>query len=209
MLREVSNERRPPSLVMDEFQRVYEVDPGLAGMFKDLTDELPRVSLVFAGSKRHLMDEMTTDSQSAALFWVGRKLYLEKISLEAFVPFMVARAAGGGKHLDRTVAEMIYQVARGIPNDVQLLAFWSYEAASKVIDTDAVDRAIADAIGDQGVEFAWLFDSMSPSQQRLLRLIARGGVRRLATREVMTALEVSSPNAGDPRPPGPRTRGAD
>jgi len=195
LLRDVADRDRPVSLVMDEFQRVYEIEPGLAGVFKDLTDELAGVSLIFAGSKRHLMEEMTLDASSAALYRVGRRVYLDKIERTHFIGYLRERARAGGKHLHDEAGGRIYDHANGIPNDVQLVAFWSFENAEAEIDEAAVAAAVADAVGDQSVEFKRLFDGLAPSQQRLLKAIAEQSPKALTSGWMISHLQVASPRS--------------
>lgn len=194
MLREAMG-TRPVSLVLDEFQRVGEIDPDLPGVFKDLTDELPEVSLVFAGSKRHLMEQMSRDAHEAPLYGVGMKLYLGKIPEDLFADYLVARARAGGKEMGEDAAHEIWRLANGIPNDVQLVAFWAYEGADDRIGELDVAQALDFAVGSQAVEFQTVFDHLAPSQQRLLKAVAEGRGGRFTAAAFLADLGLSSPNA--------------
>jgi len=54
--------KRPAALVLDEFQAVPELGPHLPSLLKALADEHPQVSLVLAGSRRHLMEELVLNT---------------------------------------------------------------------------------------------------------------------------------------------------
>ncbi|MBO0706175.1 MAG: hypothetical protein J2P39_12695, partial [Candidatus Dormibacteraeota bacterium] len=194
MLREAMGSR-PVSLVLDEFQRVGEIDPDLPGVFKDLTDELPEVSLVFAGSKRHLMEQMSRDAHEAPLYGVGMKLYLAKIPEDVFAAYLTERARAGGKEMGEDAARETWRLANGIPNDVQLVAFWAYEGSGDSIDEVDVAAALEFAVGSQAVEFQTVFDHLAPSQQRLLKAVAEGRGSRLTAASFLADLGLSSPNA--------------
>ena len=181
----------PVSLVIDEFQKAYEIDPLIADIFKDLVDDLPGVSLVFAGSKRHIMEVMVSSPEHGALYNVGAKLYLGKISEADFIPYLTGRAASAGKHLSAAAASRIYQAAAGIPNDVQLLAFWAFALSAGEITEELVDAAVAYAVDDQREEFTLVFDRLSLVQQRLLKLLAQGPVRAVTGRAVQAVVGVS------------------
>jgi uncharacterized protein (DUF1778 family) len=186
----------PVSLILDEFQKAYEISPLLADVFKDLVDEMPRVSLVFAGSKRHLMEAMVSDPERGALYNVGSKMYLGKIALEDFVAYLERQAAVGGKAMAGGVAARIYQAAAGIPNDVQLLAFWSFESApGSSIDDAAVEHAVRAAVGDQREEFEEVFGKLSLTQQRLLKHIAANHTTAVTGSVVQAAIGVSHTSA--------------
>jgi hypothetical protein len=195
MLSGLARPSRPVSLVMDEFQKVREIDPDLPSVFKDLADELPEVSLIFAGSKRHLMEEMSRSSRSAPLYGVGLKLYLPRIPRPDFVAYLVTRSATAGKVLPEELAATIYDFANGIPNDVQLLAFWTFEHAGCSVDDAAMAEGLVTAVGSQAVEYQATFDRLAPSQQRLLKLIAGGDGHNLISSRVLRHLEVSSTTA--------------
>lgn len=195
MLSGISRPKRPVSLVMDEFQKVREIDPDLPSVFKDLADELPEVSLIFAGSKRHLMEEMSRSSKSAPLYGVGLKVYLPRIPRADFVTFLMARSASGDKAMPEDLAGSIFDFANGIPNDVQMLAFWTFEHAGSIVDDAALAEGLVTAVGSQAVEYQATFDRLAPSQQRLLKLIAGGDGQNLISGRVLQQLEVSSTTA--------------
>ncbi len=200
LLDSAGDAHHPVSMVLDEFQKAYEISPSIPDLMKDLVDELPRVSLVFAGSKRHLMEAMTADPERGALYNVGDKLYLAEIPLAEFVEYLVERAGAGGKHLSGEVAAGIYETALGVPNDVQLLAFWAYELAGATIDQEALGRAIRAAVAGRKAEFEAIFEALSLSQQRLLKLIARQPLAHFSAAEVQQELGVShtaARNAGE------------
>jgi len=194
-LGEAGDAKHPVSLILDEFQKAYEISPEIADVMKDLTDELPRVSLVFAGSKRHLMEAMVSDPEHGALYNVGAKLYLERIPKVEFVSYLQKRAEGAGKALRVEVAERMFDRAAGVPNDVQLLAFWAFEHAGSEIDDAALQAAVVSAVADQKEEFEAVFGGLGLSQQMLLKLIAREPVAHLTGAEVQAELRVSHNSA--------------
>lgn len=194
MLIQLGARGHPVSLVIDEFQRVAEVDEGLPGVFKTLVDELERVSLVFAGSKRHLMEELST-GPGAPLLKVGTRISLAPIPQGLMTSFLAERSAAGKKDLDPDVAATIYQVARGIPNDVQQLAFWAFEEPGRRITKPTVERALDRVVSLQAEDFAEAYDKLAPSQQRLLEVLSRGPVVDVYSRQMMQLVDVANANA--------------
>lgn len=194
MLVRLGARSHPVSLVIDEFQRVAEIDDGLAGVFKTLVDELERVSLVFAGSKRHLMEELSS-GPGAPLLRVGTRISLAPIPQDLMTRFLVERTAAGKKDLDLDVAVTIYRLARGIPNDVQQLAFWAFEEPGRRITGAGVERALDRVVSLQAEDFAEGFDQLAPSQQRLLEVLARGPVLDVYSRQMLQLVDVANANA--------------
>jgi uncharacterized protein len=187
----------PVSLVIDEFQKAYEISPLIADIFKGLVDDLPGVSLVFAGSKRHVMEAMVNDPDSGALYNVGAKMYLGKVARDHFVPFLRERAAAAGKPMQEAAAQRIYDAAAGVPNDVQLIAFWAFALSATRIDETMVDVAVDAAVNDQREEFTTVFDRLTLVQQRLLKLLATGPVTAVTGRAAQATLQTSHRGALD------------
>lgn len=191
LLGELGDEAHPVSLVIDEYQRAYEIAPAIPAMTKDLIDELPRVSLILAGSKRHLMEEITRDPDSSPLYHVGAKLYLARIPRADFAAYLAERAEASGKRLAAEVAELVYDLANGIPNDVQLLAYWGWDRAGPRIAEDDVLEALHQAVADQKQEYETIFDRLATTQQLLLKLLAIEPLENLTARAVTERLGVT------------------
>jgi hypothetical protein len=132
----------PVALVIDEFQRAYELDDAVPGAIKRLCDEMPAVSLVLSGSRRHLMERIS--GHRAPLARVGTRIALPKVPRAEMCDFLVRRAAAGGKMLALDVAERIHDRAAGVPNEVQQLASQAYDQApgNRIRGRD-VDEALA------------------------------------------------------------------
>lgn len=184
---------QPVSLVIDEFQRSAEIDPGLPGIFKAMVDELEEVSLVFAGSRRHLMEELTL-GPGAPLLGVGQRLNLEPIPKTEMVPFLIERAQAGGKRLSEEVAAYVYGLAHGIPNHVQQIAFWAFAETGRTIGKPAADRAVESILAVSGVDFSESLERLAPAQQRLLRALAREPAKDPYSRRFSGQLEVANPS---------------
>jgi len=83
--------KRPAALVLDEFQAVPELGPHLPSLLKALADEHPQVSLVLAGSRRHLMEELVLNT-GAPLYNMAERIALGPIDPPTMEAFLVARA---------------------------------------------------------------------------------------------------------------------
>src|SRR5207237_1173577 len=92
---------------------------------------------------------------------------------DAMVRFLTQRAAGAGKPMSDGVAESLFDVAHGVPNTVQLFAFWAYQEADRRIDDQAVARGIALAVDAVAPELAVTFSELSSVQQRIVLVLAR------------------------------------
>ena len=62
---------RRVALVLDEFQEVVEIDPGLIKLMRSVFQEQPEVAHVYLGSKRHMMRRIFNDENEP--FWRSAK----------------------------------------------------------------------------------------------------------------------------------------
>ena len=185
---------RHTSLVLDEFQRVVEIDAGLGGVFKSIADELRETSLVFAGSKPHLMRRLA-EGPGAPLLGMGERITLGAVPEEDMVRYLVSRAGGGGKPMTAATARVLFSAVDGIPNDVQRLAFEAYLVAGDHIDEETVSTAMQRIVSHQATDYAELYERLAPTQQRVLRELAREPTGSVYAVAFLEAADVSNANA--------------
>lgn len=185
LLQDARSERHPVSLVIDEFQKVAEVDPNLPGFFKSLTDaELRGVSLVLSGSRRHVMNELHA-GPGAPLLGVGEILTLDPVPEADMIAFLQARVQAEGKRMTESAARLLFERARGVPAYVQRLAFEAFEGAHKLMDEAVVDAAVATVLRRERQYFEVIFEDLAPNQRRLLRALALQPTRSLMSRDFL------------------------
>ena len=163
--------RRPAALILDEFQAVTRLADNMPDLLKGLADEHPQVSLVLAGSKRHLMEELVLH-QHAPLFGMAQRLALGPIPDAEMQAYLAGRCHAGGKAMDPETAAYIVERVGPVPNDIQHLAYDAFEAAGSVVDHAAVDRGLATAVGHDAMLYAENSGRLSPGQARVLVALA-------------------------------------
>jgi hypothetical protein len=163
--------RRPAALILDEFQAITRLAESMPDVLKGLADEHPQVSLVLAGSKRHLMEELVLH-RHAPLFGMAQRLALGPIPEPEMVAYLAARSIEAGKPMDSGTAAYIVQRAGPVPNDIQHLAYDAFEAAGTTVDRAAVDRGMAVAVGHDAMLYAESFGRLAPGQARVLVALA-------------------------------------
>jgi uncharacterized protein len=194
-LLERTGERRPAALVLDEFQQVAEIGPkGLGGAFKALADQARGTSLVFAGSRLSVMERLTR-ARGAPLLGMGETFNLEVVPEDDMSAHLVARAKRGGKRLTRAEARLLYRRADGIPNDVQWLAHATFESAVDTMDAEAIEAGLASIVRRQAGFFAERYESLSPSQQRIVRELARSPREKVYAKAFLDVVNVANANA--------------
>jgi hypothetical protein len=174
LMAELGTQEAPVALVIDEFQKIASIDSALAGVFKAIVDRTKGMSLVFSGSRRHLMNDLFT-GDGAPLKGAGMVIALDLIARSDMVLFLTQRAAAAGKLMSESVAESLFDAAHGVPNTVQLFAFWAYQEAGRRIDDASVARGVNLAVDAVAPELAVTFSALSPVQQRIVLRLARAG----------------------------------
>lgn len=191
-LRDAREDGRPVSFAVDEFQAAHEIDPAIPAVVKRIGDELEGISLVLSGSKRHLMEQLTSGG-AAPLARIGTMMALPKIPRDAMVDFLVRRASHGGKLLAEPVAGAIYDAADGIPNECQQIAWFAFEIAGRRITTESLGNAIALLLRQTRFEYEGLLERASPAGRRLLKVLAADApVTSLASRAMVDRVEVAN-----------------
>ena len=188
------SQQRPTSLVLDEFQRVIEIDAGLGGVFKAVADELSGTSLVFAGSKLHLMHRLAT-GPGAPLLGMGERIVLDVIPEDAMTRYLTHRATAGGKHMNAHAAGLIYAAVDGIPNDVQRLAFEAFLVAGDTVDEETVAIAMQRIVSHQSTDYGELYERLAPTQQRVLRALACEPTGAVYAASFLHEADVTNPNS--------------
>ena len=194
-LLERAGERRPAALVLDEFQQVAEIGPqGLGGAFKALADQARGTSLTFAGSRLSVMERLTR-RRGAPLLGMGETFDLGVVPEDDMSAHLVARAKRGGKRLTRADARSLYRRADAVPNDVQWLAHAAFEAAVDNIDDEAIEAGLTSIVRRQAGFFAERYESLAPSQQRIVRELARSPREKVYAKAFLDAVMVANANA--------------
>jgi uncharacterized protein len=127
LLAEIAAERkRRVVLIMDEFQEVVDIDPGLTKLLRSVFQEQPDVAHIYLGSKRHMMERIFSDANEP--FWrSAKRMELGPIAPEAFKPFIQAGFRDHGRDIDDAVVDRILAMTGGHPYGTQEIAYFLWE----------------------------------------------------------------------------------
>jgi hypothetical protein len=158
-------------LVMDEFQAIADLGSGLVGVLKSLGDEHPKVSLVMASSKRHLMEALVI-SKGAPLYNMAERLALGPIDPSALTRYLQGRARAGKKPMGLVAAGEICELAGPVPYDIQRLAYETFDVATKRIEVVDVHRGLSNVLDHEAPDFSDRLAAFTLGQRRVLVAIA-------------------------------------
>jgi Predicted ATPase (AAA+ superfamily) len=163
--------KQPAVIVLDEFQAISGLGEHLPALLKALADENPNVSLVIAGSKQHLMEQLTLD-RGAPLYGLAERLSLDVLPETVMSDYLRERAKVGGKAMSVAAAERIIALAGPVPNDIQRLAYEAWGQAGRSVTADDVDMAMASAVEHEASQYSELYGRLSPGQRRVISTLA-------------------------------------
>jgi hypothetical protein len=175
---QVAEERdRRIVLVLDEFQEIVVIDRSLTGVMRSVFQQQDRVSHVFLGSRRHLMDELFHD-KSAHLYRSARPLPLGPIPSAKFARWVRRRfAASGVEAADETI-DAVLALSGGRPFETQQLCAFVWEQArdeGTLATVRVLDKALARLIDAETPRYVAVWDSLSQHQRTVLEAIAQDG----------------------------------
>lgn len=163
--------RGPAVIVLDEFQAITDLGQHLPGLFKALADAHPRVSLVLAGSRQHLMEQMVAD-RGAPLYGLAERLALDVLPGDVMADFLRRRAAAGGKSMTLAAATRVIELAGPVPNDIQHLAYEAWGVAGRAVTVADVEAGLALTVEHEASSYADRFGSLAAGQRRVLVALA-------------------------------------
>jgi uncharacterized protein len=152
---------RRVALVLDEFQEVMDVDPGLLKLMRSVFQEQGDVAHVYLGSKRHMIERIFNDENEP--FWRSAKqMELGVIAPEPFVTFALERFEATRRKLDEQTAARAVTLTGGHPYATQELLYFLWEAEG------SLDRALDAVLRSENAHFGLLWERASAAQRLVL-----------------------------------------
>lgn len=156
-------------LVLDEFQEITEIDPGLVRLMRAVFQTQTDVSHLYLGSKRHMMERIFNDINEP--FWRSAKqLHLGPIPSADFAAFAREQFDRTGRTLPAPVAERVVTLTGGHPYATQELLYFLWQATppGSAPDDDTVDEALAAVLRSEHAHFSLLWARLAPTQRAVL-----------------------------------------
>lgn len=157
---------------IDEFQNISEFENPL-DIQKKLRSHWQKhrnVSYCLYGSKRHMMMDVFT-SPSMPFFKFGDIIFLEKILLKDWIPFIQKRFTDTGKNIHRNEAALIADLADCHPYYVQQLAQQSWLRTDSFCSDEIIEKSFQDLVLQLSMLFQNLTDSLNTTQINLLKAL--------------------------------------
>jgi hypothetical protein len=176
---------RQVALVLDEFQEVADIDPGLPRLMRAVFQEQPEVAHVYLGSRRHMMERIFNDVNEP--FWRSAKqVELGVIEPRAFARHVERRFADTERSVEPDVLEALVGMTGGHPYATQELSYFLWQATplGETATAERFESALTDLLRSEHAHFGLVWEGASAAQRLVLQALAR---------------EPGSPLAGDYR----------
>lgn len=177
---------------IDEFQNVstYNDSLGFQRKLRSHWQTHTKVGYCMFGSKRHMLLDIFSN-YDMPFYKFGDILFLNKISEEEWVKFLVARFEGTGKHIAEDVARRLAQLVECHPYYVQQLAQLAWLRTQDVCELQIVEEAFAALVGQLSLLFSNIIDTLTAKQISFLQAVANGE-RNFSSRDVLAKYELGT-----------------
>ena len=160
-------------LVLDEFQEVIDIDPGLPRLMRSVFQRQPEVAHVYLGSRRHTLEQIFNDENEP--FWrSAKRIELGVIDPSAFGPFIAERFRQSGREIEDQAIELVLSTTRGHPYATQELCYflWQQSCERAQATREEVESAVDDVLRSEDSHFTAVWESATAIQRILLQALA-------------------------------------
>jgi uncharacterized protein len=172
-------------ICMDEFQNIasFENPLDFQKKLRSHWQNHKTASYCLYGSKRHMMMDVFT-SPEMPFYKFGDILFLEKISVEDWIPFIQKRFAETGKKIESTDAGLIPSLTDCHPYYVQQLAQQSWFRTEKECSGEIITVAFTNLVQQLSMLFQNLTDGLSNTQVNFLKALVNN-VEKLSSQAII------------------------
>lgn len=160
-------------IAIDEFQQITEYpEKGIEGLLRSYIQFIPNVHFIFAGSKKHLMDEIFS-SPKRPFFQMTQKMTLGSISKEKYCVFAQEFFRQKNKNLDADTFDYIYSLMHGFTWYIQYILNYLYARPITNYSNEEVREVLNEIIEQEDVTYKSYCGTFTKTQFRLIKAIAK------------------------------------
>lgn len=161
-------------IAIDEFQQITEYDEkGVEALLRSYIQFLPNVNFIFAGSRKHVMQEMFTSSKRP-FYQSTQVVTIDAIDKEEYAQFAIENFTKHNTELPVDVFDAIYDKYNGHTWYMQAILNRLY-GYNRNVDLEIVAYATEQIIAEYSYSYADLLRSYTAGNVKLLKAIAQEG----------------------------------
>ncbi|MCC8037146.1 MAG: AAA-like domain-containing protein [Bacteroidales bacterium] len=162
-------------MAIDEFQQVAEYpEKGVEALLRSYIQQSPSLSFIFAGSKKHLMQQMFTMPQRP-FYQSTQTLSLKEIPRESYIEFAQKSLKPYGKEITADAFDFVYDSVQGHTYYIQYWLSKAFDTKAAVIDLSTAKLTLDKILKEEDDNFFAYTSLLTASQTKVLRAIAREG----------------------------------
>lgn len=183
----------PVVVVIDEFQKVEDIEAGSGGMLRQLVQETPDLAYVFAGSIVGLVLDLLGPKGP---FHAMDRLEIEGVDPDHLIPWVAHRLETHGVSVASGAVAAIYERAGPVTEYVMRLAKVVHRRGRdlRTVTPEVVDAAFAEVVSDYAGSYELIWAGLSPALRQVLRAVA-DGEQQLTSRGVLDHYDLGSSSA--------------
>jgi hypothetical protein len=161
-------------IAIDEFQQISEYpEQGVEALLRSYTQFVTNVNFIFAGSKKHIMQEMFTSSKRP-FYQSSQIITIDAIEKEEYANFAIKHFSENNITLPKKIFDSIYDKYDGHTWYIQVMLNRLY-GFHRDVNEELVNYAISEIISDYSYSYADLMKAYPSSNIRLMKAIAKEG----------------------------------
>lgn len=185
--------KRKSCVILDEFQDILDIEDGerIIAIMRGRIQLDTKTSYIFLGSVRNKMTDIFMHPNSP--FYRGAApLPVGEIDADDFYKFLKSRFATGTRKLPRTAFDVIRNIARNTPGDMQELcdAIWDCTDAGQTISEEEVRKGLEVIFSRERDHYEIFIRRLTALQMRVLATLASKGGRAVFSVEFLSAASV-------------------
>ncbi|MDL2312247.1 ATP-binding protein [Bacteroidales bacterium OttesenSCG-928-B11] len=160
-------------IAIDEFQQITEYpEKGLEALLRSYMQFLPNVKFIFAGSKKHLMDEMFS-SVNRPFYQSTQKIGLKELPIDTYRQFALSHFKNHHKNMNEEVFDYVYQTLFGHTWYIQLVLNQLFSIKIDSYSIQNVNTIFRDVLEEENATYKTYCEMITKGQLRLLKAIAK------------------------------------
>jgi len=179
---------------IDEFQQIMEF-PDHKNFQKQLRSawqlQAQNVSYCLYGSKKHLMYALFS-KQSMPFYKFGDVFFLQKISVEHWIPYIQQRFEETGKFISAELANKICETVENHSSYVQQLSWLVWTRTEKITTENDFNDAKTDLLNQNSILFQNYMEGLTALQLNFLQAIANGIYDRFSRNEIIAKYKLGT-----------------
>lgn len=181
-------------VVIDEFQKISEIEDGgwLEATLRTQMQTLKNTAFIFTGSRQSIIQDMM-NNQARPFYRSCQTIDFPSFGDE-FTDWIIERFRTVGIACDRKAILSLRQLVRDTPNYVQMVCFHLVAQGISAVTQENVAETLKMVTRQNSYAYQTLLGTLSPLQQRALRLAAIEG-QQVYSRDTLERYEIASPAA--------------